>query len=94
MWRTGPGRPDPSEEEWLGKSRLPSSRSFTLEIKNKGIGSSKSLACRMVELEGLGQLRESFASLFRIAFHNHESLKWLANFNQTHWLEQLALLLQ
>ena len=30
VWRTGPGRPDPSEEEWVGKSRLPSSRSYTL----------------------------------------------------------------
>lgn len=30
VWRTGPGRPDPSEEEWVAKSRMPSSRSFTL----------------------------------------------------------------
>lgn len=30
VWRTGPGRADASEDEWVSKSRLPSSRCFTL----------------------------------------------------------------
>jgi hypothetical protein len=94
VWRTGPGRADPVEDDWVAKSRQPSSRSYTLEIKNKGIGSSKSFACRMIELEGLPLIRDAFNSLYRITFNNHESLKWLANFNQTRWLDQIAILLQ
>lgn len=50
VWRTGPGRPEPTEDEWISKTRHPSSRLYTLEIKNKGIGSSKSLATKMIEL--------------------------------------------
>lgn len=48
----------------------------------------------MIELEGLPLIKEAFSSLYRIAFNNHESLKWLSNFNQTRWLDQIAILLQ
>lgn len=49
VWRTGAGRPDPAEDEWIGKSKC-SSNLFTLEIKNKGIGTAKSFASRAVEV--------------------------------------------
>jgi hypothetical protein len=49
LWRTGPGAPDPFEEEWVIKART-SANHYVMEIKNKGIGMSKSQATYSVEI--------------------------------------------
>lgn len=45
LWRTGPGRPDPSEEEWMSKTKQ-SAKVVTIEIKNKASGYTRNLATR------------------------------------------------
>ena len=57
VWRTGPGRPDPLEDPGLGKSKMANARFHTIEIKNKGLGTGKSMASRLIEMESLGQLK-------------------------------------
>ena len=84
VWRTGPGRPDSSEEGWLARAKA-NPKIFTLEIKNKGIGSIRSQATRAIELESLPQLRESFFSIYRLAVNNFDSLKWIAQVTSTKW---------
>lgn len=49
LWRTGPGNPDPFEEEWISKARF-STNHYIIEVKNKGIGISKSQAHRFIEI--------------------------------------------
>jgi hypothetical protein len=49
LWRTGPGRVDPSEDDWMGKAKA-LKKIVTIEIKNKGIGTTRSLATRSFDL--------------------------------------------
>lgn len=56
LWRTGPGRPDASEEEWMTRAKA-NPKIQTIEIKNKGIGSSRSQALRVIEIESILHLR-------------------------------------
>lgn len=93
LWRTGPGRADPCEEEWMSKAKS-NPKIQTIEIKNKGIGSARSQASKMIELESLAQLRESFFSIFRLASNNHDSAKWISQMMGTKWYEQVGILLQ
>lgn len=94
MWRTGPGKSDRLEDEWLNKAKLAHSRFYTIEIKNKGIGTSRSQAAKVIELEGNTFIKDSLNNILRIAYHNHEPGKWLGHFNQTRWLDQIATLLE
>jgi len=49
LWRTGPGKMDPSEDDWMGKAKA-MKKIVTIEIKNKGIGTTRSLATRYFDL--------------------------------------------
>ena len=49
LWRTGPGNPDPYEEEWITKAKF-SDTHYIIEVKNKGIGIAKSQATKLVEI--------------------------------------------
>lgn len=66
----------------------------TIQIKNKGIGSSKSLATRVIDIQNLNQLRDSFYAIYRLAVTSHESQKWITQMIGTKWYEQVGLLLQ
>jgi hypothetical protein len=93
VWRTGPGKPDISEEEWMSKARN-NPKTVTIELKSRGIGSSRSLATRAIDIESLPQLRDSFSSMYRLAVNSHDSTRWLGQLMGTKWYEQVGTILQ
>ena len=48
VWRTGPGKPDSLEDQWFGKAKMASNLFYTIEIKNKGLGTGRSMASRLI----------------------------------------------
>ena len=56
FWRSGPGRSDPQEEEWIPKA-VKSKDHLVIEVKNRTLGSIKSMASYCFEMDGPVQLR-------------------------------------
>lgn len=70
---------------------------MVVDIKTKTVGSNKSLAEQMVELDGPIQLRESFMKFFIASCYENEQQqqqqRWLNHANFSKWYEQIEIII-
>ena len=66
-----------------------------IDIKNKSMGSNKSIATQVVQLDSPFNLRESFNKMIFATLGNQgdQQYKWIVHANSSHWFEQLEILL-